>query len=169
MMEARDQAARQAEQTAKLVAVLKAAVQGIDMRELGDTPDEQQLKLAGLLMEVKEYAVRADARTTQLQALKAEGFEVRLVSAHPSASVLLVIEMPLVLAQAIMELARARDPGLVKLGFRCCQLGKEVVPLGDETRFTKYVQELLDVPIAAERLPASPSVGYNRRNWAPHI
>ena len=149
LTEAAGQAARQAEQSTKLVAVLKAALQGIDMRDLGDTPDEQQLKLAGLLMELKDYTVRADATTAKLQALQAQGFELRLVSAHPSASVLLVIEMPLVLAQAIMELARARDPGLVKLGFRCCQLGDEVVPLGDETSFTKYVQELRDIPVEA--------------------
>ena len=57
-----------------------------------------------------------------------------------------------------MELARARDPGLVKLGFRCCQLGEEVVPLGDETSFTKYVQELRDIPIeAAARAELAPS------------
>ena len=92
----------------------------------------------------------------ELQALPAD--VMQLLAARPSASVLLVIEMPLVLAQAIMELARARDPGLVKLGFRCCQLGEEVVPLGDETSFTKYVQELRDIPIeAAARAELAPS------------
>ena len=112
--------------------------------------EDTALQLA-LLMNVTSYVQQSFATRTDLQASG-----MQLASAHPSASVLLVIKMPLVLAQAIMELARARDPGLVKLGFRCCQLGEEVVPLGDETSFTKYVQELRDIPVEAAEPAAQP-------------
>ena len=145
LMEARGQAARQAETEVNLVVKLKAAIYGMN---LGDTA-----LIAALLINATATAKNAFATRTGLQALPADMMQV--LAAHPSASVLLVIEMPLVLAQAIMKLARARDPGLVELGIRCCQLGEEVVPLGDEISFTKYAQELRDIPATAAEPTAS--------------
>eukprot|EP00964_Phaeocystis_antarctica_P091976 scaffold59039_cov65-Phaeocystis_antarctica.AAC.2 len=139
VMEIAGQVARQAEtevNAVNLAAMLRVAVQGMGV-------DDPELQLA-LLMNITSFVKQVNSTRTDLQALPAGA--VQLLAAHASASVLLVIEMPLVLAQAIMELARGRDPGLVELGIRCCQLGEEVVPLGDENSFTKYAQELRDIP-----------------------
>ena len=136
LIEVRGKAARQAETVANVTAVLRAAIQGMDV---GDSTLQAAFLFNATATVRQAFAMQADIQASGMQ----------LVAAYPSASVLLVIEMPLVLAQAIMELARGRDPRLVKLGFRCCQLGEEVVPLGDEISFTKYVQELRDIPAAA--------------------
>ena len=89
LTEAAGQAARQADVQAAIVVQLKAAIQGMN---LGDSA-----LIAALLMTATAHVKEAYAMKAELQALPAD--VMQLLAARPSASVLLVIEMPLVLAK----------------------------------------------------------------------
>ena len=113
---------------------LKAAIVGMGITDV-------QLHF-GLIINLTEFVKKSFATRDAV----AEPDVMQILKAFPSSSVILVIAMPQSYAAAIMKLARSQSSELVGLGFRCCQLGEDIVPLGEDESFTKYVKQLRAVP-----------------------